>query len=210
MTKGKDMRELTLPCFAQSGYTTVCLFLSADVLSPTIITPSGSSSSISITSWGTTYNSEENASIRLVSRTSILFWYSIIVKNAQKLFICHTKYSKKSWMPKQYNSEENAAMRIFSRTAISILLVQCNCNIKAAQKLFTIPNTLKSYVSNNSIYIILVSSSIFTLIELRGWHSSWGSFLGFSSFTLTMPCHPKGGGLGIHLYKGLQGSQARC
>jgi len=73
-------------------------------------------------------------------------------------------------MPKQYNSEENAAMRIFSRTAISILLVQCNCNIKlkAAQKLFTIPNTLKSYVSNNSIYIILVSSSIFTLIELRG------------------------------------------
>jgi len=58
-------------------------------------------------------------------------------------------------MSKQYNSEENAAMRIFSRTAISILLVQCNCNIKAAQKLFTIPNTLKSYVSNNSIYIIL-------------------------------------------------------
>ena len=36
-----------------------------------------------------------------------------------------------------------------------------------------------------------VRSSIFTLIELRGWHSSRESFLGFSSYTLIMPCQPK-------------------
>ena len=47
--------------------------------------------------------------------------------------------------------------------------------------------------------VVSVSSSIFTLIELRGRHSSWGSFLGFSSFTLTIPCHPTGG-VATHIY----------
>ena len=47
--------------------------------------------------------------------------------------------------------------------------------------------------------VVSVSSSIFTLIELRGRHSSWGSFLGFSSFTLTMSCLPTGG-VATHIY----------
>jgi hypothetical protein len=51
MRKKKDTRQFTLPCFGQFiGHTTVCLFLSTGALSPIIMTPSGSSSSISITS----------------------------------------------------------------------------------------------------------------------------------------------------------------
>ena len=46
---------------------------------------------------------------------------------------------------------------------------------------------------------VCVRSSIFTLIELRGWHSSWGSFLGFSSFTFTMSYYPTGG-VATHIY----------
>ena len=51
-----------------------------------------------------------------------------------------------------------------------------------------------------------VRSSIFTLIELRGWHSSWESFLGFSSFTLTMSCLPTGG-VATYIYSRLLGSK---
>ena len=54
--------------------------------------------------------------------------------------------------------------------------------------------------------VVSVSSSIFTLIELRGRHSSWGSFLGFSSFTLTMPCLPTGG-VATYIYSRLLGSK---